>query len=168
MAHKDTHNPGGQGQSLGRSHLNRSDINDEVCVRCGQCCRLEEFFDTPGTPLYVEQQNILQNGLVFDQYVPNATPQVMPMVLDLDFIPGRQFITCAHLEQSTNRCTNFDSDGTDLRPNTCKDWYCADGRGSAAIRGNQPNHYWMPDHIDLDIVKVIVDDVRGTNLSGGG
>jgi hypothetical protein len=172
MAHKDTHNPPGQSQ-LQRSHLDRTLINDEVCTRCGQCCRLEEYFE-PGDAgylegLYEDHQYFLNYGMMMDRDLEHLgiQPVTLPMVLDTTFKPGRKFITCAHLDQSTNRCTNFDSDGTDLRPYTCKDWYCSDGRGSGAVRGNQPDHFWLPDHIDLDIVKVIVDDVRGTNLSGG-
>lgn len=172
MAHKDTHNPPGQSQ-LQRSHLDREHINDEVCTRCGQCCRLEEYFE-PGDAgylqwLYEDHQYFLNYGMLMDRGLSHLgiEPVTLPMVLDTTFKPGRKFVTCAHLDQATNRCTNFDSDGTDLRPYTCKDWYCSDGRGSGAVRGNQPDHYWMPDHIDLDIVKLIVDDVRGTNLSGG-
>jgi len=179
MSHKESHNPGGGGHhghgQLQRSHLNREVINDEVCTRCGQCCRLEEYFE-PGDAgfdihdweaheAYLARGMEVDNGLVIGD--PDLQPVRLPMVLDTTWKPGRKFLTCAHLDQTTNRCTNFDSDGTDLRPHTCRDWYCSDGRGSGAIRGNQPDHYWMPDHIDLDIVKIIVDDVHGTNLSGG-
>lgn len=174
MAHKDTHNPPGQSQ-LQRSHLDRELINDEVCTRCGQCCRLEEYFEPGDAGFnihdYDAHQVYLTHGMTFDHGIlvglPDLQPVTLPMVLDTTFKPGRKFLTCGYLDQATNRCTNFDSDGNDLRPQTCKDWYCSDGRGLGAVRGNQPDHFWMPDHIDLDIVKLIVDDVRGTNLSGG-
>ena len=76
-----------------------------------------------------------------------------PIVLK-DF-NGTPFITCAYLVD--NQCTNFDSDGNDLRYDRCKNYYCHDDDGVFDT---------LTPHVDVDIIKIIVDNVYGTNLVG--
>ena len=131
--------------------LSQSHLTSSVCTQCGQCCHFEEY--DPNLRVHAE---VMETGQMLTGFIdgdPNR-PTYLPIVLK-EF-NGANWLTCEYLQDT--QCTNFDSDGNDLRPDRCRSWYCHDTDGV-------PNEY-LTSGVDVDIIKIIVDNVHGTNLAG--
>lgn len=131
--------------------LSRSHLTPSVCTQCGQCCHFEEYRPELNLSYHTWA---LETGQWFAENIDDDPdrPLYYPIVLE-DF-NGSSYFTCGYLVD--NQCTNFDADGNDLRPNRCKTYYCHDSSGNLDPLTD----------VDVDIIKIIVDNVHGTNLVG--